>query len=304
MVKRTVTGSALAALSAPRRTCYPLGLMAAAPDNTKWTSDPGAPVCVVGGPEALLCLHGLTSSPYEMLPLARAAQERGWAVSVPRLVGHGTSPEALAHTCWSDWLGAARRAFDALARQHERVFVAGLSMGALIAASLAHERGARVAGLVLMATPLTLDFKTQQAFHLARFFPFADMLPLIRKKGGPDVSDPGVAAAMPSYDRVPLAAAATLVEGQRAARARLPTLRVPTLVQHGRNDHVAPVENADATFDLLRMAQRRKVVYPRSWHILPLDVESHAVVEDALGFLDALAEGRDARRAHLREDLE
>jgi hypothetical protein len=48
--------------------------MTAAPDNTKWTSDPGAPVCVVGGPEALLCLHGLTSSPYEMLPLERAAQ--------------------------------------------------------------------------------------------------------------------------------------------------------------------------------------------------------------------------------------
>jgi carboxylesterase len=265
--------------------------------------DPGAPVALDGGPEALLCLHGLTSSPYEMLPLARAASERGWAASAPRLVGHGTTPEALAHTCWADWLGAARRAFDLLAARHERVFVAGLSMGALLALSLAHERGARVGGLVLMATPLELDFQTQCVLRLARFFPFADALPFVRKTDGPDVSDPSVAASMPSYDRVPLAAAATLLDGQRTARAYLPLLRVPTLVQHGRNDHVAPVANAAAVFERLRVPERRVMIYPRSWHIRPLDVESEAVVGDALGFLDAIAEGRDPRRTHLREDL-
>ncbi len=240
------------------------------------------------GAEAVLCLHGLTSTPYEMQPVAEALARRGLHVLVPRLLGHGTRPECLAHTRWSDWLGSARQAFDRLAARHERVFIVGLSMGALLGVVLAHERGARCGGLVLMGTPLRLDTRTQLAFRLIRALPLAEALPPYEKADGPDVSDPAVAAAMPSYDRVPLAAAASLVDGQREAIARLPRLRTPTLVLHGRNDHVAPVSNARRLYDSLRMPRRRLVIYPRSWHILPLDVESENVVRDVVEFVDAL----------------
>ncbi len=36
---------------------------------------------------------------------------------------------------------------------------------------------------------------------------------------------------------------------------------------------------------LLRTPKRRLRVYPRSWHILPLDVEADAVVRDAVDFI-------------------
>lgn len=247
--------------------------------------DRGGPIDIPGGPTAVLCLHGLTSTPYEMLPIAEALAAGGHRVRAPRLVGHGTRPEALQHTRWADWLATARRAFDLLAAEHEHVFIVGLSMGALCGIVLAHERGARVAGLVSMATPLDLAFRQQLVLSVARRLPLVEALPFVPKSGGPDVSDPAVAAAMPSYDRVPLTAAASLIDGQRAATERAGRLAIPVLVQHGRFDHVAPVENAHALMTMLRTPHRRLVIYPRSWHILSLDVEHDAVARDVASFV-------------------
>jgi carboxylesterase len=235
---------------------------------------------------AILCLHGLTSTPFEWRPLTDTFTAHGHVVRAPRLVGHGTRPEVLQHTRWPDWLANARHAFDALAAEHETVFVIGLSMGALCGIVLAHERGARVAGLVAMATPLELGMKNQLTLAAANKIPLAAVMPFILKKSGPDVSDPAVAAAMPSYDRIPLAAAASMLDGQREAAGRLPRLACPVLVQHGRHDHVAPVRNADRVMDLLRTPHRRTILYPRSWHILPLDVEHERVIADALAFVE------------------
>lgn len=234
---------------------------------------------------AVLCLHGLTSTPYEWRPLVAALEADGLTVMAPRLVGHGTRPEELAHTRWADWLGAARRAFDALAEAHAQIVIVGTSMGALCATVLAQERGARVAGLVLMALPLELTFKSQVVLDLARRVPLASVVPYILKKSGPDVSDAAVAAAMPSYDRIPLAAAASMLDGQAAARERLSRLSCPVLLQHGRHDHVAPVRNAQLALQALRTRHRRAIIYPQSWHILPLDVEHEAVNADVLAFI-------------------
>ena len=162
----------------------------------------------------------------------------------------------------------------------------GLSMGALCATVLAHERGARVAGLAAMAIPLELSFKSQAVVELARKAPLLHtVMPYIPKKAGPDVSDPAVAAAMPSYDKIPLAAAASMVDGQRMARARIPRLSCPVLLQHGRGDHVAPVRNAQLALSLLRTRHKRAIIYPNSWHILPLDVDHEQVTADVLAFV-------------------
>lgn len=239
----------------------------------------------ISSPPAVLCLHGLTSTPYEFGPLVAALEARGVAVSAPFAAGHGTRPEALSHTRFLDWLSSARRAFEALTAEHERVFLVGLSMGALCSIALAHEGGGRIAGLVSMATPLRFPLLDQLALEAARHVPLAAFKPYILKKSGPDVSDPAVAAAMPGYDRIPLAAAASLIEGQRHATQVLPRLGCPVLLQHGRHDHVAPVRNIDLAWNLLRTPHRRRLTYARSCHILPLDVEHEAVVADVLGFM-------------------
>ncbi len=253
----------------------------------QWTVDSRAePFRQKGDRGAVLILHGLTGSPYSVRPIAEALAAEGYDVSVPLLMGHGTSPEALQHTRWNDWLMSARHAFDELAADHDQVFIAGLSMGALLTLVLAQERGGQVAGIIPMATPLTLDLLSQTVLSVGRTLPLASVWPFAKKKKGPDVSDPAVAAAMPSYDCTPIAAAVSLLDGQDVARERAPRLSVPVLILHGRQDHVAPARNAAALYNLLRTPYRRQIIYPRSWHILPLDVEHEQVQRDVLAFVE------------------
>ena len=243
------------------------------------------PFALPGAGPAVLCLHGLTATPTLWRHLAEAVNAAGHHVLAPRFVGHGRTPALLRRTRFPDWLADARRAFDALAQKHARIFLIGHSMGALAASVLAHERGDRVAGLVLMSMPLELTWKQQITLGLARHLPLADAWPYAIKKHGPDVSDPQVAATLPTDDRTPLAAAASLIDAQAEVRRRLPLLGLPVLVQHGRHDHVAPVQNVRHILDGLHTPHRRAVIYPRSWHILPVDVEHEAVTRDVVDFL-------------------
>ena len=101
--------------------------------------DPLADSLHLGGdrPDAFLLLHGWTGSPAHFRPAARFLHERGYAVSVPRLAGHGTSVHDMADTGWRDWVRSALDGFYGLAAGYARVHVAGLSMGGVISLLLA-----------------------------------------------------------------------------------------------------------------------------------------------------------------------
>src|ERR1700758_4296441 len=89
-----------------------------------------------GGPTGVLVLHGFTGAPSSMRPLAEAFAAAGFAVELPLLPGHGTTPEELAAVTYADWLSCATDALDALDARCERVLVAGLSMGGTLALDL------------------------------------------------------------------------------------------------------------------------------------------------------------------------
>ena len=238
-----------------------------------------------GNKGAVLLLHGLTGSPYTFGPLARRLADEGYEAAAPLLPGHGTSPEHLHYlggaTGWSLRAGLLTVWLTA-----KNVFIVGFSMGSLLATVVAQERGLKVAGLVAIAVPLELDLKSQTVLKIARKVPIDLVVPFVKKDNGPDVSDPGVAAAMPSYDRTPIAAAVSMLEGQALAADRASRLAVPVLVLHGRHDHVAPVRNARVFYDLLQTPSRRLIIYPKSWHILPLDIEHEQMQADVVDFVN------------------
>src|SRR5438270_13533902 len=93
-------------------------------------------------PDACLLIHGFTGSPWDMRPLGDALAARGYRVKGVRLPGHGGEPEAMAGVSARDWEEACETALDSLAST-PRVFVAGLSMGALLALLLAARRPER-----------------------------------------------------------------------------------------------------------------------------------------------------------------
>ena len=69
--------------------------------------------------------------------MASALGAAGFTVHVPRLPGHGTEMRDLRRTKARDWLRRAIDAYLDLRATHETVYVAGSSMGGIIAAILA-----------------------------------------------------------------------------------------------------------------------------------------------------------------------
>ena len=63
---------------------------------------------------------------------------------------------------------------------------------------------------------------------------------------------------------------------------------MPVWIFQGKQDHTVPAHSAKNLFGKLRMKDKRLIFYPKSWHILTLDVEHDEVIEDVCGYIDRL----------------
>ena len=108
-----------------------------------------------GSGVGILLVHGFTSTPLAMEPLAVALSKAGYTTSVPMLAGHGTTPEQMAKTTAEEWYASADKAYQQLAKVCEKVFVIGGSLGAVIACRLAARHP--LEGVVLLGAPMLLE---------------------------------------------------------------------------------------------------------------------------------------------------
>jgi pimeloyl-ACP methyl ester carboxylesterase len=92
---------------------------------------------------SLVLLHGFTNCPQQFDVLGRRFHDRGWNVLIPRYPRHGYTDRlntAIAELRVEHLLAVADRAAEAGAGLGERVTVAGLSLGAILAGYLAQTR--------------------------------------------------------------------------------------------------------------------------------------------------------------------
>src|SRR6516225_645730 len=155
-----------------------------------------------GGSTGVLLCHGFTGSPASLRPWADYLAAAGLTISLPRLPGHGTTWEDMAHTRWEDWYAEVDRAYEEMRGHSDEIFLMGLSMGACLALRLTELRGDGVAGLVLVNPSVTADTKL---FLLA---PVLKLVVPLLKGIGSDIKKEGVHEL--SYDRVPALPAAQL----------------------------------------------------------------------------------------------
>ena len=86
----------------------------------------------VGG---VLMLHGMSDSPYSLLALGKALNNRGYHVIGLRLPGHGTAPSGLTRVNWQDMAAATKLAMEHLTSSLESrpIHIIGYSTGASLA---------------------------------------------------------------------------------------------------------------------------------------------------------------------------
>ena len=246
----------------------------------------GAAFDLPGGPDAVLLLHGLTGSPYELRHVAEALHRLGARCRGPVMPGHGAAPSALVGLPWSAWVEGARRELEVLSAAR-RVFLVGCSMGALVACQLAHASPERVAGLALLAPALRLAGTARAAAFLART-PLGRLWPIVPKVGGSDVRDPVQRRLNPTMDGVPLAAVAELVALGRHVDALLPEVRSPALVVAGGRDHTVTLAGARRLAGRIGSGPAPLLVLPRSFHLVGIDVDRDRCAAEVARFFEGL----------------
>lgn len=241
------------------------------------------------GPRGVLLLHGLTGTPEEVRPIAEALHAAGFHVRAPLLAGHGDA-EALAEHGWPAWYATAAAQLRALAERGP-VLVLGFSMGALLALRLAAVERAQVAGVVAISVMLELPaWQAALARGLAalrrdpRLGRFVGHFP----KLAVDVRIFARSRKSPSLRVFPYAAIASLADLQRDVRPRLGHITAPLLLLHGRYDHTAPVVFSERVAQAVSSSSVRRVVLPRSFHVVGVDLDKPQVCAEVVDFARAI----------------
>jgi carboxylesterase len=233
------------------------------------------------GRVGVLLLHGLTGSTASMRPWGEYLASQGYAVSAPRLPGHGTTWKDLNATRWNDWYAEAERAFDDLRSRCDRVVVGGLSMGGALALGLAEHRGDDVAGLVLVNPGLTNTHPARHVRHVLKHL--VPAFPAIRN----DIKKPGQDEH--AYDRTPLKAVASMMDAWKDLIRDLPQVTQPVLMYRSREDHVVDPGSGKLVMNRVSSADLTEHVLENSYHVATLDHDADVIFEGTAAFIERVA---------------
>ena len=213
---------------------------------------------------SVLCLHGLSGTPYEVRPVAERLAERGFRCRGPVMAGHARSARELARTSHEAWLDLARSEAEALRRDSDRVFVVGLSMGGLVSLELA--AAGLVDGVAVIGTPLRFSAALRWAVPLAKY-----VYPYMSKKNGSDIQEDEARARHPGLPAIPLASVHQLIRLQRKVERSLPGISVPILAAHGALDRTANPKDAKEILAEVNSLERELHICERSGHVATVD---------------------------------
>lgn len=234
------------------------------------------------GPAALLFLHGFTASPSEVAPTARLIHESGnTTIQGILLPGHGTVPMDLNKTRWLDWYRAVEDGCHHLLEEYDQVYLAGLSMGGL----LALYAGLKVEGLkgiVSINAPLFIrnSWKVRIAPLLQRC---RSCWP--KEKVEADLREQERFA----YDCYPLKALSSMLTLRRKLMNGLPAMKLPLLIMQSKQDESVLMESAYYISRRCRQAQVRVLELPRSKHVATMGVEKEMIAQEIQCFINTNA---------------
>ena len=258
-----------------------------------------------GDRRGVLLVHGLTGTPAEMLLVGKRLNREGFTVHGVQLAGHCGDQADLLATGWRDWYSSVEQAASRLRSQTDHLFVAGLSMGALLALLLAIEQPQLVDGVGVLGATFRYD-----GWNIPRIARLSFMLPMIKRFG---LARHRCFQEEPPYglrdERIRAQVSSAMLGGDSAAaglpgnpwhsladlhqlashvRQRLPQVSAPCLVAHAVDDDVAHLRNArlvaervNAPVELLLLAD--------SYHMITLDRERRLLADRMAHFFSAVA---------------
>lgn len=231
------------------------------------------------GKVGIIFVHGFTGSPISMRPWADFFAKKGYAVSVPLLPGHGTTPEDLNHVKWQEWPKKVEEELDWMLNNGTTPFIFGLSMGGGTTLHVALKKSALLAGIVLVNPMIHVKSVPHQlAWVISRF-------QKMRSSVGDDIKKPGVTEH--GYDSLPAVGIYQLLKMLSYTRKRLHDVTTPLMLFHSKDDHTLPVSNTEIIMKGVGSRVKQRIELVNSYHVATLDYDQDIIFENSLIFVEA-----------------
>lgn len=261
-----------------------------------------------GNRNGVLLIHGLTGTPNEMRIIAKGLNQAGFTVYAMQLAGHCGDEADLCRTTWQDWYQSVQQAADFLKQHVDHLFVAGLSMGALLSLKLAADYPQLVKGVGVYGVTFTYDgwsmpFWAKQLFFLLTFL---KKLHLFQKTSFIEKPPYGlkderiratVAASMFSGDSAaaglagnPFPALAEMQWLAKKVRQQLPQVIAPCLIMHSGHDDIANINTNARLVEENVSGPTRFVVLDDSYHLITIDRQRREVINESVQFFQNITQ--------------
>jgi carboxylesterase len=241
----------------------------------------GEPFLFVGNKTGILLIHGFTGAPKEMRWMGEYLHSRSYTVLGVRLAGHSTNPNDLPRMTWKDWMASVEDGFDYLKCFCDQIFIAGLSLGGILALTSAAVLPAQ--GVIAMSTPyLPPDPRLKFARWIHHLYPWA-------AKGPSDWLEAEVAHDHLEYPLYSTRGFVQLIELQEVMRNSLPSIQTPALIVHSLTDQAVNTEHAQQIYDHLGSRDKQLVWIEKSGHVVTRDISRQQVFEAAENFIQRIS---------------
>lgn len=225
----------------------------------------------------VLALHGFTGSPFEVRALGELLHAHGFGVLAPALAGHATDVADLETTTADDYFDEVERAYDEAARNYDRLYVVGLSMGGTLGLHIATRK--KVAGIVTISTPVFL-------------YPMVNASVPVIEQWLPGLRTPANFAAWQGnvigYKSTSIAAVRIVVDVLDRVRPELHKVSAPLLILHSSRDYTVPVSSAQTIHDNVASAVKRLELLEAGSHLLTVEPNLSLIGETVVDFLKQL----------------
>lgn len=231
--------------------------------------------------KGIVLVHGFTGAPSEMRLLGEFLYERGgFTVLGVRLPGHGTCLEDLEPTVWKDWYSAVEDGVMLLRKSCSHVYIAGLSMGGLLAMKAAAELPVEKAAF--LSAPVFLRDRRVPFVGLLRYF----IRRIKKRRRTYDVPE----QYLKGYDEIPTRPLPSLLSLIGLCKKEyLGKIKIPVLIIQSERDHTVNPKSAWYIYRRLKQvpaAQKEILWLADSGHIITLDTARERVFARCLAFFE------------------
>lgn len=247
------------------------------------------------GPEdadtAILFVHGFVGSGNNFWEVPDRLAAEGYRVRVMLNKGHGTTPQDFNDTPKEDLLNHVLDEIHALQKDHQKIILAGHSMGgALITLAAAQES---VDGLILGAPYFGVTYHWYYILPVEYWNRITS--PLVHRVYKADpfvrVKRPEAKDQIFSYRWIPSGGSKTLMYLGKQANDPdiLSTITAPVLLLHGVDDFAASPKAAQDAVAHMSSERKKTVLLQNSDHHIFWDYDREEVSEAILAFVDEIS---------------